>query len=191
MTPLRRTSQLYLINRGEALPVLMAAMACGTGRIYGGGTSCSMPIIFVHRRRGVPRRPSRRRRPGPLPRLINSYYLKYHIRVCMRRIRTYATVCVWSGPGPGLFHLAGCDFKLGVHRGVCGSPEYCQYAPSRPRRLVVLVVMEIGKTWGSESVITSVIRPDAGPRDRAPDWPAPTSRRRRSCRRPICRAVFI
>ena len=57
MTPLRRTSQLYLINRGEALPVLMAAMACGTGRIYGGGTSGSMPIIFVHRRRGVPRDP--------------------------------------------------------------------------------------------------------------------------------------
>ena len=36
--------------------MLMAAMTGGTGRIYGGGTSCSMPIIFVHRRRGVPRR---------------------------------------------------------------------------------------------------------------------------------------
>ena len=35
---------------------------------------------------------------GPLPRLIISYYLKYHIRVCIRRIRTYATVCVWQGP---------------------------------------------------------------------------------------------
>ena len=99
MTPLRRTSQLYLINQGEALPVLVAAMTGGTGRIYGGETSCSMPIIFVHRRRGVPRRPSRRRRPGPLPRLIISYYLKYHIRVCIRRIRTYATVCVCKGPG--------------------------------------------------------------------------------------------
>ena len=83
------------------MPVLMAAMAYGTGRIYGGGTTCSMPIIFVHRRRGVPRRPSRRRRPGPLPRLIISYYLKYHIRVCIRRIRTYATVCVWQGPERG------------------------------------------------------------------------------------------
>ena len=57
MTPLRRTSQLYLINEGEALPVLVAAMTGGTGRIYGGGTSCSMLIIFVHRRRGVPRDP--------------------------------------------------------------------------------------------------------------------------------------
>ena len=57
MTPLRRTSQLYLINRGEALPVLVAAMTGGTGRIYGGRTSGSMPIIFVHRGRGVPRDP--------------------------------------------------------------------------------------------------------------------------------------
>ena len=29
-------------------------MTGGTGRIYGGRTSGSMPIIFVHRGRGVP-----------------------------------------------------------------------------------------------------------------------------------------
>ena len=112
--------------------MLVAAMTGGTGRIYGGGTSGSMPIILVHRRRGVPRRPSRRRRPGPLPRLINSYYLKYHIRVCMRRIRSYATVCVWQGPGYGWTRQT--RIGLWAVSGQAYAPGACLTVPSGLRR---------------------------------------------------------